>query len=145
MADGLKLLTDEKEIVLFVEHQRLKTFQKWPNDPDWTCTPEKLAAAGFYFRPSPEAPDNVCCPFCNKELDGWEPDDDPYQEHKKHSPRCSFLLQRKPIEDLTVTEFTRMLMNIAILRTEKIFDHKAKELEAASAEARKLIIENNVV
>ena len=44
MADSLELFNfDDKEIVLYSEKRRLKTFlKKWPNDPDWACTPEKV-------------------------------------------------------------------------------------------------------
>lgn len=43
------------------------------------------------FCPSQDAPDSVRCFTCNKFLDGWEPNDDPLEEHKKHSKDCKFV------------------------------------------------------
>lgn len=36
-----------------------------------------MAAAGFVHCPSENGPDVAQCFFCLKELEGWEPDDDP--------------------------------------------------------------------
>ena len=52
----------------------------------------QLARAGFYFNPHPSTPDNVRCFLCHKELDGWEPDDDPLAEHLKHSSGCGWAI-----------------------------------------------------
>ncbi len=37
----------------------------------------QMAEAGFYHCPTDQEPDLVKCFFCLKELDGWEPEDDP--------------------------------------------------------------------
>lgn len=37
----------------------------------------QMAAAGFVHCPSENGPDVAQCFFCLKELEGWEPDDDP--------------------------------------------------------------------
>lgn len=37
----------------------------------------KMADAGFYVM-SPNKPDTVICAFCLLELDGWEPEDNPW-------------------------------------------------------------------
>ena len=37
-----------------------------------------MAAAGFYHTPTENEPDLVKCAICAKELDGWEPTDDPW-------------------------------------------------------------------
>lgn len=37
----------------------------------------QMAAAGFVHCPSENGPDVAQCFFCFKELEGWEPDDDP--------------------------------------------------------------------
>ncbi|XP_059156505.1 baculoviral IAP repeat-containing protein 5-like [Physella acuta] len=123
------LLLDDRTMLMFIEKERLKTFKGWPNDSSWHCTPEKLAQAGFYFSPCSDCPDNVCCIFCLKELDGWEPDDDPVKEHTKHSPKCPFLTLKKPVENLTTTEFVKLAMEILMIKTEKIFDKNIKEFE----------------
>ncbi|PUU83758.1 hypothetical protein B9Z19DRAFT_1071591 [Tuber borchii] len=60
---------------------------KWPHERP---SPQKLADAGFYFNPSDAHLDNVTCYLCDKDLDGWEPDDDPVSEHFKHCPDCGW-------------------------------------------------------
>ena len=65
---------------------RLQTFKNWPfTDGDSTCTPNKMAEAGFYCCGGENEPDLVRCYFCRKELDGWEPEDDPWTEHASHT------------------------------------------------------------
>ncbi|NWT65691.1 BIRC5 protein, partial [Prunella himalayana] len=102
---------------LYFDSVRAATFYNWPFTEGCACTPERMAAAGFVHRPSENSPDVAQCFFCLKELEGWEPDDDPLEEHKKHSPACGFLsLQKKPA-DLTVQEFLKlekMRMRIAL-------------------------------
>ncbi|KAH0605875.1 uncharacterized protein H6S33_004332 [Morchella sextelata] len=60
---------------------------KWPHDRPSAKT---LAAAGLYYNPSEDHPDNVTCYLCAKDLDGWESDDDPSAEHVKHCPDCGW-------------------------------------------------------
>jgi Inhibitor of Apoptosis domain len=38
----------------------------------------QMAAAGFFHCPTDQEPDLVRCFVCHKELDGWEPTDDPW-------------------------------------------------------------------
>ena len=42
-----------------------------------------MAAAGFYFCGTDAEPDLVRCYYCRRELDGWEEEDDPWQEHSR--------------------------------------------------------------
>uniref|UniRef100_A0A8C9G0E5 Baculoviral IAP repeat containing 5 n=1 Tax=Pavo cristatus TaxID=9049 RepID=A0A8C9G0E5_PAVCR len=67
-----------------------------------------MAAAGFVHCPSENSPDVVQCFFCLKELEGWEPDDDPLEEHKKHSAGCAFASLQKDPANLTVQEFLKL-------------------------------------
>ncbi|KAK5987944.1 Protein bir1 [Cladobotryum mycophilum] len=60
------------------------------NWPHKQISPASLARAGFFFRPSPESPDNTVCFLCEKGLDGWEAGDDPLVEHVKHAPHCGW-------------------------------------------------------
>ncbi|XP_035617958.1 E3 ubiquitin-protein ligase XIAP-like isoform X2 [Oncorhynchus keta] len=53
---------------------------------------ERLARAGFY---NTGAPDHVGCFRCGGGLKGWQQDEDPWEEHAKHYPGCSFLLAEK--------------------------------------------------
>ncbi|RUS89443.1 hypothetical protein EGW08_002816 [Elysia chlorotica] len=117
--------------LLLSETERLKTFESWPNEVDDNCTPEKLAQAGFYFLPCEESPDNVCCIFCGKELDGWAPDDDPLEEHRKHSKACPFLAMPQPfaIEKLTIKQFVEFMKSVTCLAVENQFNKKTKEFQ----------------
>ena len=76
-----------------VESLRYASFDMklWPMSTRRKCNPKALARAGFYHTPTEATPDAVKCFCCGKELDGWEPSDDPVLEHKKHSPRCAFV------------------------------------------------------
>ena len=56
---------------------------EWPFLEGCDCTPDKMAAAGFYYVGTDAEPDLVRCYFCRRELDGWEPTDDPWAEHKR--------------------------------------------------------------
>uniref|UniRef100_A0A3P8UG09 Baculoviral IAP repeat containing 5a n=1 Tax=Cynoglossus semilaevis TaxID=244447 RepID=A0A3P8UG09_CYNSE len=93
---------------MYFYENRLKTFEGWPFDEDCTCTPENMAKAGFIHTPSDNCPDIAMCFFCLKELEGWEPDDDPEKEHKSHSPSCHFISLKKTVEELTVEEFFKL-------------------------------------
>ncbi|EXJ82802.1 hypothetical protein A1O3_06617 [Capronia epimyces CBS 606.96] len=85
---------------------RLATFEKpskrsklgWPHK---TPTPEELARAGFYFKPSSSSNDNTICFLCERALGGWEPDDDPVQEHLKHSDDCGWAVLMSIAQDAT--------------------------------------------
>ncbi|XP_012692569.2 baculoviral IAP repeat-containing protein 5a [Clupea harengus] len=93
---------------LYSYETRLQTFNGWPFEEDCSCTPENMARAGFVHTPSGNSPDVAQCFFCLKELEGWEPEDDPMKEHKAHSPHCDFVALKKPVEELTVEEFLKL-------------------------------------
>ena len=64
---------------------------KWPHPTSYIATPRTLSEAGFYFDPGPEHPDNTTCFMCGKQLNSWEPDDDPFELHYlKCSERCAW-------------------------------------------------------
>lgn len=65
---------------------RLKTFIMWP--PDLIQTPDVLAQAGFYYE---GLGDQVRCFHCDGGLRHWDPQDDPWTEHARWFPRCSFI------------------------------------------------------
>ncbi|NXH85392.1 BIRC5 protein, partial [Edolisoma coerulescens] len=117
---------------LYFASVRAATFRNWPFTEGCACTPERvsagpgrrergragadglpplcpqMAAAGFVHCPSENSPDVAQCFFCLKELEGWEPDDDPLEEHKKHSADCGFLSLQKEPANLTVQEFLKL-------------------------------------
>ncbi|CAH1395637.1 unnamed protein product [Nezara viridula] len=67
---------------------REKSFIEWPFK-DGKCTAKQMAKAGFYVTKTDQQA--VTCYFCFKELEGWEKNDDPFNEHKKHAPYCEFV------------------------------------------------------
>ncbi|XP_033630860.1 baculoviral IAP repeat-containing protein 5-like [Asterias rubens] len=95
------------DFLMNTEEQRLASFSDWPFENDCNCIPSKMAAAGFYHSPTPQEPDLVRCFMCCKELDGWEPSDDPMEEHKSHAPKCAFINIKKD-KDMTIAEFLKL-------------------------------------
>ncbi|KAK2876241.1 hypothetical protein QQF64_004992 [Cirrhinus molitorella] len=103
----MDLRGDDQTKMYFYEN-RLQTFVGWPFDEGCICTPENMAKAGFIHTPSENSPDIAQCFFCLKELEGWEPEDDPEKEHKTHSSTCDFILLKKTVDSLTVEEFLKL-------------------------------------
>ncbi|OJD18951.1 hypothetical protein AJ78_01063 [Emergomyces pasteurianus Ep9510] len=75
-----------------VEARRATFGSMWPHDGKrgWVCKTEKLVEAGWYFCANEESDDFVSCAYCKLSLDGWEPKDDPFDEHYRRSSDCSF-------------------------------------------------------
>ena len=74
------------------------------------------------------------CFVCFKELDGWEPDDDPMKEHKSHSAKCAFLKLKNP-NNLTVKQFlelekTRQINKVKLQAKQDLDEFKLKAGEA---------------
>ncbi|XP_069723399.1 E3 ubiquitin-protein ligase XIAP isoform X1 [Phaenicophaeus curvirostris] len=78
-----------KTPAMCMEETRLKSFQDWP--PDSQLTPKELANAGFYYT---GVGDQVACFCCGGKLKRWEPSDRAWSEHKRHFPKCFFILGR---------------------------------------------------
>lgn len=97
---------------MLVLANRLATFSLWPfNEEEGAgCTPAKMAEAGFYACGDSNAPDLARCYFCRKELDGWEPEDDPWSEHKSHARgNCPYINLGKKPHELTVEDVLGVL------------------------------------
>ncbi|NXW06124.1 XIAP ligase, partial [Fregetta grallaria] len=78
-----------KNAAMCSEETRLKSFHNWPlNDQ---LTPKELANAGFYYT---GVGDQVACFCCGGKLKKWEPSDRAWSEHKRHFPKCFFVLGR---------------------------------------------------
>ncbi|XP_039573437.1 E3 ubiquitin-protein ligase XIAP isoform X4 [Passer montanus] len=71
------------------EEARLKSFHNWPLNGQ--LTPQELANAGFYYT---GVGDQVACFCCGGKLKNWEPGDRAWSEHKRHFPKCLFVLGR---------------------------------------------------
>ncbi|KAJ5091429.1 hypothetical protein NUU61_006299 [Penicillium alfredii] len=82
-----------------ITQARLATFgSAWPHDgkKGWVCQSEKMVESGWYFCPNEESNDLASCAYCKLSLDGWEPKDDPFDEHYRRSSDCSFFAFAKP-------------------------------------------------
>jgi len=75
---------------------RRTTFESigWPHEEKrgWTCKTQKMVEAGWHFAPTTECEDYVSCVYCKLSLDGWEPKDNPFDEHYRRSPECPFFV-----------------------------------------------------
>ncbi|KKK26541.1 hypothetical protein ARAM_005560 [Aspergillus rambellii] len=82
-----------------ITQARQATFgDSWPHDGKrgWKCQSEKMVEGGWYFCPNEESIDLASCAYCKLSLDGWEPKDDPFDEHYRRSSDCSFFVFAKP-------------------------------------------------
>lgn len=61
-----------------------------------------MAEAGFYYSGVSDDDDSATCFVCGKVLDGWENTDEPWKEHEKHAPNCSFVKQHLSEDNMTV-------------------------------------------
>lgn len=93
----------------FWQRDRLESFITWPFNATKRCNVSKMAEAGFYWSGTPTEPDSATCFACGKVLDGWEENDDPWDEHRQHAPQCVFVKIGKPEEMLTVRVFVLIM------------------------------------
>lgn len=77
---------------LYADARRATFSIGWPHESKrgWTCKMEKMIEAGWHYAPTPESDDFVSCVHCKLSLDGWEPKDNPFDEHYRRSPECRF-------------------------------------------------------
>lgn len=75
-----------------------------------------MACAGFYFVGTDDEPDLVRCYYCRRELDGWEPTDKPWSEHKRRE--CPFIKLGKDVPtNITVDDH----LNLEKARAQHLF------------------------
>ncbi|OAA76731.1 Baculoviral inhibition of apoptosis protein repeat protein [Akanthomyces lecanii RCEF 1005] len=67
---------------------------RWPHEgkKGWQCKTKQLVESGWVYTPTDESDDMATCMYCQLALDGWEPEDKPYDEHYKRSPNCAFFV-----------------------------------------------------
>ncbi|XP_037101733.1 baculoviral IAP repeat-containing protein 5b [Syngnathus acus] len=123
--------------VMYSFESREESFANWPFREDCNCTPEKMAKAGFVHCPGDNEPDVVCCFFCLIELEGWEPDDEPWNEHSKRSPKCAFLNLKKDQRELTLAEMFHLESERVKIFTRKVCHKKMAGMRDAVDEALK--------
>ncbi|KAK7067356.1 hypothetical protein SK128_014936 [Halocaridina rubra] len=76
---------------MYSEAARLATFSKWPHMNYKWALPEQMAQAGFFHQPIATDDDRAMCFICSVCLVYWEPTDEPWSEHERHSPNCPFV------------------------------------------------------
>ena len=87
-----------------------------------------MCDAGFYMVESEESEDLARCYYCRRELDGWEEEDDPWQEHKRRD--CPFIKKGKAAKNLNVKDHFE-------LEGDRMKIIVAKRMEAKVAEYRR--------
>lgn len=125
---------------MYFYENRLQTYSGWPFEEDCICTPENMAKAGFIHTPTENSPDVAQCFFCYKELEGWEPEDDPVKEHKSHSPACNFILLQKAVNELTVEELLKLQKERQKFLIKKTCNQVIEKFEEASRQRKTDII-----
>ncbi|KAG5918409.1 hypothetical protein E4U42_006870 [Claviceps africana] len=91
-ADIEEYSKEDPSLPHMVEGRRATFADKWPHEArkGWKCKTKQLVEAGWNYTPTEESDDMATCAYCQLGLDGWEPNDKPYDEHYNRSPNCSF-------------------------------------------------------
>ncbi|OWF34641.1 uncharacterized protein LOC110443946 [Mizuhopecten yessoensis] len=92
-AEVSDVLNPERNPSYSDENARRETYRKWPSAANHKI--ESLVDAGFFYTGKE---DIVRCFFCDIGLAEWSNDDDPWEEHARHSPDCPHLKDRKSDE-----------------------------------------------
>ncbi|KAM4600039.1 dual E2 ubiquitin-conjugating enzyme/E3 ubiquitin-protein ligase BIRC6 isoform 3-T3 [Fundulus diaphanus] len=77
--------------LMYSEANRRETFTSWPHAGYRWAQPDPMAQAGFYHQPASTGDDRAMCFTCSVCLVCWEPTDEPWSEHERHSPNCPFV------------------------------------------------------
>jgi hypothetical protein len=81
-----------KLALMHIEAERLKTFDHaWPFYSSGNPSPAAMAAAGFFFAPSPQKFDDAVCFACHCSISQWDTNDIPIEEHKRWHESCPFV------------------------------------------------------
>ncbi|XP_055709463.1 baculoviral IAP repeat-containing protein 5.2-B-like [Phlebotomus papatasi] len=120
------------------EKERLESFKNWDFSRSKTCNEKKMAEAGFFCIGC----DSAACFMCGKELDGWEEQDDPWVEHKRHAPQCQFVKNWKKEDDYTVKEFYLLLESFLKNKLEKAHLDDIMKLNEVMDKMRAQIVKN---
>jgi len=116
--------------IMIDEKTRLDSFKTWPFKHG-SCIKEKMAGAGFYKCNLKGDVDSVRCFVCFKTLDGWEESDDPFVEHGKLSPNCSFIKSQVPQKQLLLIDWITILKDRTINLHKLRLQNKMEQFEAS--------------
>ncbi|RYC63588.1 hypothetical protein CHU98_g2626 [Xylaria longipes] len=77
-----------------IEARKATFGDRWPHDGKrgWKCKTKQLVDAGWKYTPTTDSDDMATCTYCQLALDGWEPKDNPMDEHYRRSPECPFFV-----------------------------------------------------
>ncbi|XP_035734374.1 baculoviral IAP repeat-containing protein 6-like isoform X2 [Vespa mandarinia] len=110
--------------LMFSEAARRDTFSKWPHMNYKWALPDRMAQAGFYYQPNASGDDRAMCFTCKVCLVCWEPTDEPWSEHERHSPACPFVkreyTQNVPLSVTLATAPARESGNVDIIGTTNV-------------------------
>ncbi|XP_059477801.1 baculoviral IAP repeat-containing protein 6 [Neocloeon triangulifer] len=133
--------------LMFSEAARRATFSKWPHMNYKWALPEQMAQAGFYHQPNKMGDDRALCFTCNVCLVCWEPTDEPWSEHERHSPSCPFV-KGEPTQNvpLSISYATQPAVKVssssASLPVEHVGPSSARDLIATSSKQGQITIWN---
>lgn len=85
------LLASFDKRLMCSEANRRATFHDWPHMEYKWVVPDTLAQAGFFHQSATPGDDRTTCFVCSLCLVTWEPTDQPWSEHERHSPICHFV------------------------------------------------------
>ena len=83
------------------ESNRRQSFKQWPHINFKWANPDKMAQAGFFHEPANTGEDRVVCFSCKCCLVHWEPSDEAWSEHGRHSSTCPYILGEYTPRDFT--------------------------------------------
>ncbi|CAH0750657.1 unnamed protein product [Diatraea saccharalis] len=130
-----------ESLPLYLVDERIKTFKMWPYNEKNQCNIRNMAEAGFYsVATGNEDADAAKCFLCGKELDGWEPSDDPWAEHKSHAAKCAFVQIGKKEDDLLLSEFLSIVKQYMINKTKQLAEVTKEQIEEKSKTIRRRCI-----
>ncbi|KAF1751524.1 hypothetical protein GCK72_018078 [Caenorhabditis remanei] len=130
---ALKKIEESKSAPFIFYKDRLGTFKNYIYDDysNATCTSKTLARAGFVWT----GDESAMCPFCLKDL-SFDPDDDPWEEHKKRGSECEFV-QLGKLDDLklTLADCISLAQSAIIMAQYKKHENSLKLLEQRTSSA----------
>ncbi|KAK3577776.1 hypothetical protein CHS0354_010979 [Potamilus streckersoni] len=101
--------------------RRLYSFKEWP--AKLPQKPEEMAECGFYYTGQE---DIVQCFYCGGGLKQWQSDDDPWIEHIRWYPNCSYVHKKKGRE-FVISQQAAKIANIIAARTEGSEENESSE------------------
>ncbi|CAH2036806.1 unnamed protein product, partial [Iphiclides podalirius] len=97
-----------------------------------------MAEAGFYsVATGADDADAAKCFLCGKVLDGWEANDDPWEEHKSHAAKCAFVQLGKKDDDLLLSEFLSIIKQYMMNEINRIAEFAQEQIDEKAKAVRR--------